>query len=164
MRDDQKRCTTDGKPPIDPKGEGAPGPINPETGQHTQYWVLCEEERAKGFIRPFRDTYVHKGIRIKGKVRLLTDDEKTKYADDFVAFDVYPESERGIGRLLVQKEYDSVKNGYYGGCGVATKMGQALSETYARDPKFYGATFCCGCGKHFPVSEFVWDDGEVVGS
>jgi hypothetical protein len=22
-------------------------------------------------------------------------------------------------------------------------MGRALSETYARDPKFYGATFCC---------------------
>lgn len=49
-------------------------------------------------------------------------------------------------------------------CGVATKMGQALSETYARNPEFYGSTFCCGCGTHFPVGEFKWDDGTTVGS
>lgn len=49
-------------------------------------------------------------------------------------------------------------------CGVATTMSQAISETYARDPYFYGATYCCGCSKHLPVSEFKWDDGEVVGS
>lgn len=52
-------------------------------------------------------------------------------------------------------------------CGVATTMGQALSETYARDPKFYGATYCVGCGTHYPVGdngEFHWDDGEKVGS
>ena len=51
------------------------------------------------------------------------------------------------------------------GCGgVATSMGLALSETYARDPKFYGYTFCTGCRTHRPVSEFDWDDGTVVGS
>jgi len=50
-------------------------------------------------------------------------------------------------------------------CGVVTRMGQALSETYARDPKFYGATYCVGCQQHFPVAEFVWDsDGLQVGS
>jgi len=49
-------------------------------------------------------------------------------------------------------------------CGVATTMGNILSETYARDPKFYEETFCCSCAKHFPVAEFKWDDGEVVGS
>lgn len=44
-------------------------------------------------------------------------------------------------------------------------MGQALSETYARDPKFYGATFCVGCNKHLPVDEFIWDGtNETVGS
>lgn len=54
-------------------------------------------------------------------------------------------------------------------CGAVTTMGLALSETYARDPKFYGGTFCCNCGKHFPLLEdgkraFVWDvDGEGVG-
>jgi hypothetical protein len=51
------------------------------------------------------------------------------------------------------------------GCGVETKMGDSISETYARDPTFYGATFCVGCNKHLPVGEFVWSqDGEVVGS
>jgi hypothetical protein len=51
------------------------------------------------------------------------------------------------------------------GCGTVTTMGRALSETYARDPEFYGATFCAGCNKHLPVHEFVWTvDGERVGS
>ena len=50
------------------------------------------------------------------------------------------------------------------GCGALTTMGTALSETYARDPKFYGATYCTGCRMHRPLSEFRWEDGEVVGS
>lgn len=50
-------------------------------------------------------------------------------------------------------------------CGTHTTMGLKLSETYARDPKFYGATYCCACQMHRPVSEFVWEpDGSVVGS
>ncbi len=42
-------------------------------------------------------------------------------------------------------------------CGTLTTMGLALCETYARDPKFYGSTYCVGCRKHLPVSEFLWD-------
>lgn len=50
-------------------------------------------------------------------------------------------------------------------CGSVTMMGRALSETYARNPSFYSATFCCGCNAHFPVGEFRWTaDNEVVGS
>ncbi len=30
-----------------------------ETGQHEIYLVLSDEERAKGFMRPVRKTYVH---------------------------------------------------------------------------------------------------------
>ena len=37
-----------------------------------------------------------------------------------------------------------------------TKMGQALAETWARDPKFYGGTYCVACRMHRPVIEFVW--------
>lgn len=60
---------------------------------------------------------------------------------------------------------DMSKHGRTGNaCGVATKMGTALAETYARDPKFYGATYCVGCETHLPVNEFKWEDGEVVGS
>lgn len=82
-------------------------------GQNDIYLILSEEERAKGFIRPVRQTYIH-----------------------------------------------NIQN-----CGVATTMGLALAETYARDPKFYGATFCVGCNKHLPVNEFVWDNTtEEVGS
>ncbi len=80
--------------------------INPETGMQKGYVVLSDEERAKGFVRPVRRSYVH---------------EK---------------------------------------CGVKTTMGQALAETYARQPDFYSGTFCCGCSTHFPVGadgEFVWD-------
>lgn len=49
-------------------------------------------------------------------------------------------------------------------CGVATTMGQKLAETYARDPSFYGATYCVRCSTHLPVAEFSWDDGSVLGS
>lgn len=53
-------------------------------------------------------------------------------------------------------------------CGTTTTMGRALAETYARDPEFYGATFCFGCGAHYPVGkngEFVWEGtDEKVGS
>lgn len=75
------------------------------------YLVLSEAERAKGFVRPLRQSYKH-----------------TK-------------------------------------CGTVTTMGVALSETYARQPAFYGATYCCFCRLHLSVAEFVWtDDGQVVGS
>ena len=85
-----------------------------ETRQQKGYVVLAEEERAKGFVRPVRRTYIH-----------------TK-------------------------------------CGSATTMGQTIAETYARDPYFYGGTFCVACGGHFPVGltgEFVWDGtNEKVGT
>lgn len=78
--------------------------------QHDVYLVLSDEERAKGYVRPLRSSYVHTT------------------------------------------------------CGVETTMGQPIAETYARDPKFYGATYCISCRKHLPVSEFRWDDGTEVGS
>ena len=79
--------------------------INPESGQQKGYIVLTPAERAKGFVRPVRRSYVH----LK--------------------------------------------------CGAVTTMGQALAETYARDPFFYAGTFCGQCCAHFPVGEdgeFVW--------
>lgn len=79
--------------------------IDPETGMQETYLVLSEEERANGFVRPVRRSYVH-----------LT-------------------------------------------CGAVTTMGQAIAETYARDPRFYGGTYCAKCRDHYPVGEhgqFVW--------
>lgn len=53
-------------------------------------------------------------------------------------------------------------------CGGSTTMGQALAETYARQPDFYDGTFCATCRDHFPVGEqgeFVWDGTDIkVGS
>ena len=71
-------------------------------GMQETYLVLSEEERAKGFVRPVRQTYQH------------------------IA------------------------------CVGNTTMGLNLAETYARDPKFYGGTFCVQCHNHFPVTEFYW--------
>lgn len=51
------------------------------------------------------------------------------------------------------------------GCGAVTTMSLPLCETYARDPQFYGSTYCTGCNMHRPVAEFHWkEDNEVVGS
>lgn len=47
----------------------------------------------------------------------------------------------------------------FGGCGGVTTMAQEIAETYARDPYFYGATYCTTCHMHRPVGvdgEFVW--------
>jgi len=74
-------------------------------GMQKAYVVLSKEERAKGFVRPVRRSYLHHK------------------------------------------------------CGQVTTMGRALAETYARQPDFYGATFCATCREHFPVGkdgEFVW--------
>lgn len=88
--------------------------IDPSSGQQKGYVVLSAEERAKGFVRPVRRSYVH---------------EK---------------------------------------CGAVTTMGQALAETYAREPRFYSGTFCVKCRDHFPVGadgEFTWDGtSEKVGT
>lgn len=49
-------------------------------------------------------------------------------------------------------------------CGAVTTMGQALAETYARQPDFYGATYCANCCTHFPVGaagEFVWANSDT---
>lgn len=46
-------------------------------------------------------------------------------------------------------------------CGMVTTMALAIAETYARDPRFYGATYCAHCGQHRPVGaegEFHWVD------
>lgn len=102
------RATTDGEPPTEELwGSGAPKPINPETGQHGAYFILPEEERKKGFTRPYREAYIH-----------MT-------------------------------------------CGAVTRMDRKIAETYARDPSYYGRTFCVSCKEHLPVGaegEFVWDE------
>jgi len=50
-------------------------------------------------------------------------------------------------------------------CGTVTRMNLAISETYARDPKFYNGTFCVHCRTHFPLDQFKWDGtDEQVGS
>ena len=79
------------------------------------YLVLSEEERAKGYVRPVRRSYLHET------------------------------------------------------CGAVTSMNQSIAETYAREPHFYGATYCVTCGMHKPVGangEFVWveNDGRVSNS
>jgi hypothetical protein len=88
---------------VDPQGARVP--------QAEAYLVLSEQERAKGFVRPLRRSYLH-----------------------------------------VE-------------CGSVTTMSLPLAETYAREPGFYGATYCASCARHAPVSEFRWDGTvEVVGS
>lgn len=89
------------------------GPDTKPTQQADAYLVLSDEERAKGFIRPIRTSYVHET------------------------------------------------------CGATTTMARIIAETYARDPWFYGATYCSTCGMHRPVGEdgeFEWEDGTKVGT
>lgn len=57
MTDEQRKpaiCTTSGRPVSPDHRE-----IDPATGMQKDYIVLCPEERAKGFVRPYRDSYKH---------------------------------------------------------------------------------------------------------
>jgi hypothetical protein len=149
-----KTCLTDGSPVTDDFSEILPN------GQQKAYIVLTPEERAKGFVRPVRKSYKHVGIRPRYPIRDLTEEEKQRYAQfKYIAYEEYPKTDFPVtGRYWTQAQLS-------GGCGTVTTMSPALAETYARDPKFYGATFCCSCQKHFPVAEFIWeDDGTIVGS
>ena len=104
MQIDPRLCTTNGEPPDKVRAEQTE-----PTGQHKAYLILCDEEREKGFVKPYRDSYRHRA------------------------------------------------------CGTVTTMGRAIAETYARDPYFYGATFCCRCNVHKPLAEFTWEpDGEPM--
>lgn len=40
--------------------EGDHREINPATGQQKAYVILTQEERDKGFVRPLRNSYIHK--------------------------------------------------------------------------------------------------------
>lgn len=152
------KSTTDGKPPR-PGFEDAPAPAPlKENGQHEAYWVLSEEERKKGFVRPVRRSYVHVGRPApQYPLRDITDDEREgRDLVNFVKFEEYPPEKSPLtGRYWTQKDLDSADKG----CGQVTTMGVAIAETYAANPGFYGSTFCTGCGKHLPVGEqgeFVW--------
>lgn len=160
------------KPPSDPpkkvatngvtpgfEDKPAPGPVRPD-GQNTSYWVLSEAERARGFVRPVRWSYKHVGIPgPKYELRELTPEEIERYRQyGYVKREDYPESMSPVtGRFWTQPQLDKINKG----CGGVTTMGQAIAETYARDPSFYGSTFCVSCGTHLPVGEageFVWMD------
>lgn len=161
----KQRCTTDGLPPrAGYENSAAPAPAK-ENGQHEAYWILCKEERQKDFIRPVRRSYIHVGLpATKYPLRDLTQEEHERYDKfGYIKFEIYPESEDPLlGKFWTQKELDKINNG----CNTTTTMAQTIAETYAREPKFYGSTFCCYCGAHFPVEEFVWKDNpeERVGS
>lgn len=99
--------TVTGNKPENSESMATPTDAKKADGQHSDHWVLSKEERAKGFIRPVRSTYVH--------LKCLTE----------------------------------------------TTMPYACAETYARQPNFYGSTFCCHCKGYFPVGadgEFIWDE------
>lgn len=159
----ERSTTSDGKPPRPGhEHDVAPAPTDPETGMHGAYWVLSEEDRANGFVRPVRNTYVHVGVRPTHPTRELTAEEQERHAGrDYVAYEEYPEDHALSGRFWTRAQLES-------GCGRTTTMGRALAETYAREPEYYGATMCVNCKGHFPVGahgEFVWENtDERVGT
>lgn len=54
MPDTPRRTLTDGSPVTPEHRE-----IDPRTGLQKGYVVLADEERARGFVRPVRDSYRH---------------------------------------------------------------------------------------------------------
>lgn len=159
MDDPMSRLTDD---PTDP---GLTRGVDSEPVEQAEaYLVLSEEERAQGYVRPFRSSYVHVGAGgPKYPLRPVTEEEAERYAPfGYAYFEEYPESESPVtGSFWSQERLDKAG----AGCGAETIMSHDIAETYARDPLFYGGTYCVGCRKHLPVAEFVWDGtNERVGS
>lgn len=158
-------CTTSGRPPDPDYAElnNAPEEID-SSGQHKSYYILCEDERRKGFVRPVRRTYIHVGIPTpKNPLRDLTEEEHARYDQyGYVKFEEYPEAEGSsvTGRFWTQERLNRIN----AGCNRSTTMALSIAETFARDPNFYGAGMCVHCRKHFPNEELVWEDGSRVGS
>ncbi len=161
--DDPTRSTTDGVTPGYENDATAPGPVKPN-GQHVSYWILSEDERAKGFVRPVRRSYTHVGAPGPQHPTRPINEADARERDlaiayGYVSFEAYPpEANEGsvTGCYWTRARLDRAGKG----CGTVTTMTQELAETYARKPDFYAATFCYGCGKHLPVGkagEFVWD-------
>lgn len=131
-------------------------------GQQKDYVVLSASERAKGFVRPVRTSYQHVGIPgPEFPLQDLTPEQQAAVdGRGYVKFEPYPpERLPQLGRYWTQEQIDKIGKG----CRTVTTMALPLAETYARDPFFYGGTFCCGCGVHLPVGpkgEFVWTGTE----
>src|SRR4051812_31715010 len=62
-KDEPKMCTTSGRPVDVVRTEQTES-----TGQHKDYIVLCPDERAKGFVRPFRNKSPHVGQSVGGEI------------------------------------------------------------------------------------------------
>lgn len=149
---------------------GEPDTTPGEDGQHAGYVVLSAEERSKGFVRPVRKSYTHVGRQVCGKER---PDSKSSLSEDKVAWLCVGSSDHAgdcdTFQAVTEQELKNFKaKGSFSGCNYTTSMGRELAETYARDPKFYGATFCSKCKMHFPVGEygeFEWfPNGGKVGT
>lgn len=156
----KKRLTGRGEPSMG----SCPAPTEERLpdGQHADHWILSDADRAKGFVRPVRRSYVHVGIPgPKYPLLDLTDGQREIWGDrQFAKFEDF---ESGGGRYWTQEDLDKIGKG----CQGATSMPQKIAETYAAQPSFYGSTFCVHCQEYLPVGargEFVWDDGSRVGT
>lgn len=60
MKTRTKRCTVKGNA-LDPAKAPANAPTDERLsdGQHADHYVLCPEDRAKGRVEPYRDSYIH---------------------------------------------------------------------------------------------------------
>lgn len=157
-RDTLRKDTNSGSNPKLDTSCSVPDDAQRPDGQYVDHWVLPDEERAKGFVRPVRLSYRHVGLPAPQALRDLTAEEHEQYDRyGYVKFEEYPASRDPVtGRYWTQEEIDKINKG----CGVVTRMPIAIAETYAREPNYYGSTFCCGCGTYLRVGkagEFVWE-------
>ncbi|HZR02403.1 MAG TPA: hypothetical protein VFA81_04420 [Burkholderiales bacterium] len=135
-------------------------------GQQEGYVVLTPEERAKGFVKPVRRSYLHVGASpLPAGTRDLTPEDLKRYgwaADEppFIKYVEFPPGSKSLGRFFTKEEVERAGKR----CGAVTTMALSIAETYARNPRFYSGTFCCRCGAHFDLKEFTWEpDGEPMG-
>lgn len=137
--------------------DGSHREIETATGMQKGYVVLSAEERAKGFVKPVRDTYVHVWRTVCAKMQ-PSDDKRIGGPRQVCSRKHNHTGACGNWWNLAQSFHHKLETSHRVECGAATTMGRSLAETYARDPSFYSGTFCVACKEHFPLEQFAWDE------
>ena len=116
----------------------------------------------------------------KMQVRISPAKIRTMSMTDYTTDRSHPDLKRGADETPVKQSQvylvlseKEIKRGFvrplrdayvHKECGGQTKMGLPIAETFARNPNFYGGTYCEHCEMHRPLYEFVWDDGSTLGT
>jgi len=159
---------SDSIPDVDPLGDAVAGDPDPTRDVHAHCNAMCRYGDGR-FMRCTRPPHPGQWRHIAG------DGERVLAVWTDVVYLVLSDAERAEGFVRpLRASYRHIPCGSSPTMasaiaetharGMVTIIAVAIAETFARDPGFYGNTYCAQCRLHRPVGEFEWLDGSKVGT